>query len=227
MISMATQAGNSGKFNVMIVGQHGRLMYEAILFAASLRHSDPGFSGRLIIAEPQQGPPWDNNPTIHNDAVRTLLTDEFNAEILPFETLHFGQSYPYGNKIEVRESGQWVVRDYVDGDFVKDDLYDYASNSESGRVVRYYMVCSDERRWDDFFCQIWDRGTNATEIMRNWIKDQHRKYFFTNFKRDRVNFGNFSNYYIRKWFYDYMMYAKAFAQITVHGRRHTDDDERG
>lgn len=124
--------------------------------------------------------------------------------------------FSYGNKIEVRESGQWVVRDYVAGDFVKDDLYDYASNSESGRVVRYYMVCSDERRWDDFFCQIWDRGTNATEIMRNWIKDQHRKYFFTNFKRDRVNFGNFSSYYIRKWFYDYMMYAKAFAQITVH-----------
>lgn len=97
---MAKNARNSKKFNVMIIGQHGRLMYEAILFAASLRHSDSGFSGRLFIAEPRQGPRWDNNPAIHDDAVRTLLTDEFNAEILPFDTVHFGQSYPYGSKIE-------------------------------------------------------------------------------------------------------------------------------
>jgi len=124
--------------------------------------------------------------------------------------------FAYGNKIEVREDQEWVVRDYEEGDFVKDDLYDYSATSESGRVVRYYMNCSDERRWDDYFCQIWDRGTTATEIMRNWIRDQNWRYFFINFKRDRTSFGNFYSYYIRKWFYDYMMYAKAFAQISVH-----------
>lgn len=86
-------------FNVMIVGQSGRLQYEAVLFAASLRHSDPEFSGRLIVAEPQAGPLWDNDPGIRQTDVRALL-EELGAEIVPFENRHFGQSYMPGNKIE-------------------------------------------------------------------------------------------------------------------------------
>ncbi len=87
-------------FNIFVVAQNGRLMYEALIFAASLRHSDPEFSGRLIIAEPQKSDQWNNDPTIRNHAVRTLLTEEYGAEIVPFENQHFGQSYPNGNKIE-------------------------------------------------------------------------------------------------------------------------------
>ena len=83
----------------MIVGQSGRLQYEALLFAASLRHSSPGFTGRLFVAMPAPGPLWDKDPTITETAVLTLL-DHFEAEILPFESKVFGQSYAYGNKIE-------------------------------------------------------------------------------------------------------------------------------
>ncbi len=97
---MAKAPEKSRYFNIMIIGQHGRLMYEAVLFAASLRHSDPNFKGRLFIAEPQPGECWKNDPRIRNDAVRELLTDTLNAEILPFATRHFGDDYPYGNKIE-------------------------------------------------------------------------------------------------------------------------------
>lgn len=86
-------------FNVMIVGQAGRLQYEAVLFAASLRHSDPDFAGRLIVAEPQPGPLWNNDPSIRQHDVRALLGD-LGAEIIPFENKHFGQSYMPGNKIE-------------------------------------------------------------------------------------------------------------------------------
>ncbi|MBV0912872.1 hypothetical protein [Anianabacter salinae] len=87
-------------FNVAIVAQGGRLTYEAVLFAASLRHSDPGFTGRLIVLEPQPGPRWKDDPRIQNDDARALLTGEFGAEIVPFETREFGTSYPNGNKIE-------------------------------------------------------------------------------------------------------------------------------
>ena len=87
-------------FNIMIVGQNGRLGYEAVLFAASLRRSDPGFRGRLIVAEPQPGPLWQDDPRIADPALRALLTDELGAEIRPFESRAFGQSYAYGNKIE-------------------------------------------------------------------------------------------------------------------------------
>ncbi|MBD3663674.1 hypothetical protein H9Q16_07055 [Sulfitobacter sp. TSTF-M16] len=87
-------------FNVVIVGQRGRLAYEALIFAASLRHSDPGFNGRLLIAEPQPGPLWPDDPRIQNTEIRDALTD-LGAEFIPFESHHFGAQYPYGNKIEM------------------------------------------------------------------------------------------------------------------------------
>lgn len=97
---MAPKPTKAQKFNVVIVGQNGRLMYEALLFAASLRHSDPGFSGRLFVAEPQPGASWVNDPRMRNEAVRDLLEQEYGARILPFAARHFGQAYAYGNKIE-------------------------------------------------------------------------------------------------------------------------------
>ncbi|MDF2142216.1 hypothetical protein [Paenirhodobacter sp. CAU 1674] len=84
-------------FNVFCVAQSGRLEYEAILFTRSFRAMNPEFKGRLIVAEPS-GARW-TAPTRISDPVRALLEDA-GAEIVPFENRHFGQSYPYGNKIE-------------------------------------------------------------------------------------------------------------------------------
>ncbi|KPD12648.1 hypothetical protein [Phaeobacter sp. 11ANDIMAR09] len=90
-------------FNVVIVGQTGRLQYEALLFAASLRHSAPGFTGRLFVAVPQPGPRWRKDPSIHNAGVLEALA-RLDVEILPFENKIFGESYPYGNKIEALQA---------------------------------------------------------------------------------------------------------------------------
>lgn len=87
----------SGQFNIMAVVQGGRLQYEAILLAASLKAS--GGQARLYLAEPQPGPLWPGNPGINNPEARALL-QELGAEIVPFESAHFGATYPYGNKIE-------------------------------------------------------------------------------------------------------------------------------
>ena len=98
---MARAAGKKTQnFNVVVVGQDGRLAYEALLFAASLRHSNPGFAGRLLIAEPQPSDLWPKDPRIMNHAIREAL-DALGAEIIPFENRVFGSSYPYGNKIEM------------------------------------------------------------------------------------------------------------------------------
>ncbi|WP_371037845.1 hypothetical protein [Rhodosalinus sp. FB01] len=86
-------------FDILVVVQAGRLQYEAVLFAASLRAMSPGFAGRLFLAEPQPGPLWSRDPRISDDATRALLR-ELGAEFLPFESRHFGENYPYGNKIE-------------------------------------------------------------------------------------------------------------------------------
>lgn len=96
---MAKTKAKNGAFNIVIIGQKGRLQYEALLFAASLRASAPDFAGRLFVAEPQNNDRWWNDPRITNAEVRAALTD-LGAEILPFENRHFGEAYPYGNKIE-------------------------------------------------------------------------------------------------------------------------------
>jgi hypothetical protein len=85
-------------FNLIAVGQSGRLEFEAILMAASLRHSDPGFRGTLFIAEPQPGPLWPADPRM-SDRTRGVLSD-LGARVLPFDSRAFGAAYPHGNKIE-------------------------------------------------------------------------------------------------------------------------------
>jgi hypothetical protein len=97
--SMAQPRAGHQRFNIVAIGQSGRLQYEAVLLAASLRATNPEFSGRLLIAVPQNGPLWDSDPTIQDTAILGLL-DAFEAEILPFDSKHFGSSYPYGNKID-------------------------------------------------------------------------------------------------------------------------------
>lgn len=97
---MAKTPLTSQSFNLVIVGQNGRLQYEAALFAASLRARSPEYTGRLFVAEPQPGPLWEKDVRIGNGQVRALLQD-LKAEILPFESRHFGSAYPYGNKIEL------------------------------------------------------------------------------------------------------------------------------
>ncbi|MEP4194097.1 MAG: hypothetical protein ABJL99_00515 [Aliishimia sp.] len=88
------------KFNIAIVAQTGRLQYEALLFVSSLRHTNPDFPGRVFIAEPMPGPLWDTDPRVKQQDIRDLL-ESMGAEFLPFESRHFGQDYPYGNKIEM------------------------------------------------------------------------------------------------------------------------------
>lgn len=96
---MAKKPGSGQKFNVFVIGQNGRLQYEALLFAASLRQMSPGFTGRLLIAVPQPGPRWEKDPSIRNKPVLEAL-EALGAEIVPFENRAFGQRYPHGNKIE-------------------------------------------------------------------------------------------------------------------------------
>ncbi|NVK45954.1 MAG: hypothetical protein HWE33_06585 [Rhodobacteraceae bacterium] len=96
---MSSKPQNQAPFNIVVIGQDGRLMYEALLFAASLRAMDPDFKGRLFIAEPQPGEKWQNDPRMKQADVLSAFK-RLGAEILPFESRHFGQSYPYGNKIE-------------------------------------------------------------------------------------------------------------------------------
>ena len=89
----------STPFDIVIVAQAGRLTYEAVLFAVSLRASSPGFTGRLLVAEPQPGALWPTDPRIADEDAKRLLQD-LGGEIVPFQNTHFGARYPNGNKVE-------------------------------------------------------------------------------------------------------------------------------
>ncbi|MCW3782825.1 hypothetical protein [Defluviimonas salinarum] len=95
---MSGNAAGERGFNVFCIGQAGRLGYEAVVFAATFRAANPDFPGRLFVGEPQPGPLWTGDPRI--DAPLRALLEGFGAEIVPFESRHFGERYPYGNKIE-------------------------------------------------------------------------------------------------------------------------------
>lgn len=96
---MAAKPKTTDDFNVFVIGQAGRLQYEALLFAASVREFSPNFKGRLIVAEPQPGPLWPRDPRMDDTLVLEALND-LDVEIIHFESKAFGNDYAYGNKIE-------------------------------------------------------------------------------------------------------------------------------
>jgi hypothetical protein len=96
---MTEQTAARQAFNILAVVQSGRLQYEALMLAASLRATNPEFKGKLYLAEPQQGGKWQRNPAVTDPVVREALL-ALGAEFLPFEAQVFGQDYPHGNKIE-------------------------------------------------------------------------------------------------------------------------------
>jgi len=87
------------KFNILIIGQSGRLQYEAILFLANLRQSAPDFKGPVFVSEPQQNERWDHNPAITDPEIREVI-ENLGGKITPFENTDFGGYYPYGNKVK-------------------------------------------------------------------------------------------------------------------------------
>lgn len=86
-------------FNIALIAQNGRLAYEALLFAASLRQNAPDFSGELIVATPSAGPLWSGDPELRAGPLLETF-ERLNTRIIPFENKVFGASYPQGNKIE-------------------------------------------------------------------------------------------------------------------------------
>jgi hypothetical protein len=85
--------------NILIVAQEGRLQYEALLLAASLRHFAPNKGLRLFVAEPQASPLWPDDPRMTRPAIRRELR-ALGAEIVPLHNRHWGARYAHGNKIE-------------------------------------------------------------------------------------------------------------------------------
>ncbi|WP_371153778.1 hypothetical protein [Jannaschia sp. 2305UL9-9] len=174
-------------FNIMIVGQAGRLMHEAALFAATLRHNAPRWDGRLILAEPQPGGRWPDDPRIPNGPQRDLLLS-LGAEIVPFENSHFGASYPQGNKIEGLSA-------LPDGPFVFFDTDTVITDELTDLEIDFTRPAASMRREDTWpkielygpdYKAIWGAlharmGTRLADTLDlSWPEDHWQRYLYFN-----------------------------------------------
>ncbi len=133
-----TRATAAPPFNLLVLGQRGRIGFEALALAASLRRACPDFPGRLIVAEPQPEAAWEGVDTLLPAELRAAL-EACGAQVVPFTATRFGHAYPYGNKIEalsVLPEGQPFL--FLDSDtLVTGDLarmpFDFARPSASMR----------------------------------------------------------------------------------------------
>ena len=122
--------------NILIIAQEGRLSYEAILFTLSLGVNSPELAKRLYIAEPRFTDLWQRDPRVKDREIRAML-EASGANLVTFESQHFGSTYPNGNKIEalrVLPKGEPFV--FFDTDtLITDDLtavpFDFSKPSAS------------------------------------------------------------------------------------------------
>lgn len=150
-----------------------------------------------------------------------------------------GLLFTYGDKVEVIDDVDkldtdgvsanygalpWKLKPYKPGDFTQKDITDSRQNdwysltqkTSTDRFVRYYLACMDTQRFDNAFCTVFDNGSNATEIMRNFIRDYQVMYLLRNFKRHSNMFEERrQSYYINRWLWTYYTYAKFLAQLQL------------
>ena len=128
-------------FNIVLIGQNGRLGYEAALFLASLRKNSPNFRGQVFVATPQGGPRWQTDPTLTDPNILSYIASK-GAQLISFENKVFGKTYPHGNKIECLSAlpkGQPFV--FFDSDtLILEDLdqvpFDFMNPSASHLVTQ-------------------------------------------------------------------------------------------
>lgn len=175
-------------FNLLIVAQKGRLQYEALLLAASLRHFAGNNAVRLFVAEPQPGPLWADDPRMDHWRIRKMLT-AFGAHFIPLHNQAFGDSYPNGNKIEAllqmppAEPFLFLDTDtLITGDLTRVG-FDFARPSASSRVAPTWPVISlygpgYEKIWRalyDHFALDYDSSLNTAYPPEFW-----RRYAYFN-----------------------------------------------
>ena len=173
--------------NILAVVQAGRLQFEAVLLAASLRRASPA-GVRLWLAEPQPGPLWPEDPRVQDAETRELL-ESLGATFLPFESRHFGAAYPYGNKIEALAAlpeGEPFL--FLDTDtLVLDDLttvpFDFDCPTASSACEGTWPVI---QLYGPGYAQIWGAlyvrfGLDLeTSLDRRWPAEHWRRYLYFN-----------------------------------------------
>jgi len=185
---MAGKATGRQAFNTVIVAQSGRLGYEALILAASLRAHAPELCNRLYIAEPLPGARWpDGDPRLPPGPLRDALQG-FGARFVGFESRFFGAAYPYGNKIEclsaLPEGEPFLFLDtdtLITGPLDRVD-FDFARPSASVRVEGTWPEPQPYAGYTAIWQSLYDRfGLDFdASLDLTWPEEYWRRYLYFN-----------------------------------------------
>lgn len=84
-------------WNIALVAQRGRIAYQALLCAASIREHHGAGQIRIHICVPNNSRRWKTDPSL-NDIELIEAFRHYGCEIAPFDNKHFGSAYPHSNK---------------------------------------------------------------------------------------------------------------------------------
>lgn len=142
---------------------------------------------------------------VWNEAVNAISDATTQVVTLP-EACDLDGNGPAGC-MNVAYENMYKRRDVSFSDWV-DSYYTYffITSKQEYREVPY-NYCSDVYAWGgNLTCNMWDLGANVQEIVQNATELYNYYYLFSNFKRDRFNFGDFGSYMNR-------LYSRTFQPI--------------
>jgi hypothetical protein len=83
--------------NFVIVAQAGRIGYQAVLCAASIRAFHQADAVRIFIAIPKNSRRWESDPSVADTAALEAFR-RYDCEIVSIDNADFGSAYPHANK---------------------------------------------------------------------------------------------------------------------------------
>lgn len=84
--------------NIYIIGQNGRLQYEALLCMISFLRCNNAGAANLFVCTPKNSSLWDTNPDMSNSEIAETLRS-LGVNVVTFDNTHFGTRYPHSNKV--------------------------------------------------------------------------------------------------------------------------------
>lgn len=150
----------------------------------------------------------------HYTPVSQFLTDKQHYTTLPFmfadRGLAFDQAIDQGiQRMNTRAFKKWSeiepIYKAIDAEYREFIARNSEGKSDSqeaqvvvGKVRQQfgdvpvevpYMFCSDYEVGSNLTCNRWDRGADVYEMTKDWLDRYNEYYAFTNFKRDRFDWG--------------------------------------
>ena len=130
---------------------------------------------------------------------------------------------------KVDEDGKPSNNAYGDPDYADEDVFDtwktydtWGYKPTGGKVAvhlngntRPYLFGTDHWRFEEPYCNVWDKGFTARDIIRNFTDQYNRFYFWRYFRRGRPTFSTQDYYYWWQYWISSFLRFHMFAHFAL------------